>query len=228
MDKGIRTYRLPRIATIWIMVAIGILSVPAQEYRFEAGISAGASGYLGDVNQSNVLKNPGFSGEVLLRYLINKRFAVKGSIATAGISGNSADFTNMFPNGENYSFSAQYYDVSVAFEFNFLNFGMGSDYRKLKRMTPYLSLGFGAAYSSCKEFAMDIPISIGAKYKLTRRLNLGLEVRARMMLGDKIDGLTDLYNVKSSMMKNTDWCPTLMIGISYEFGEICKICHYVE
>ena len=23
-------------------------------------------------------------------------------------------------------------------------------------------------------------------------------------------------------------CPTLMLSISYEFGEICKICHYVK
>ena len=79
-----------------------------------------------------------------------------------------------------------------------------------------------------RSFAVNIPISAGAKFKLTNRWNLGLEMRARMMLGDKIDGLSDLYNVKSSFMKNTDWCPTLMVSISYEFGEICKICHYVE
>ena len=73
-----------------------------------------------------------------------------------------------------------------------------------------------------------IPIGVGAKYKLKSRINLGVEMRAKMMLGDKIDGLTDLRGMNSSFMKNTDWCPTLMFGISYEFKEVCKTCHYVE
>lgn len=216
-----------KVVVLTILIA-STATAAAQDYRYEAGVGLGISGYLGDVNQSNVLKNPGFSGEAFFRYLINKRFAVKAGISTAGISGNSADFDNKFPNGEQYSFSARYYDAAVAFEFNFLNFGMNDDYRKLKRITPYLSLGIGGAYSSCKAFALNIPIGFGAKYKISRRWNLGLEMRARMMLGDKIDGLSDLRNMKSSFMKNTDWCPTLMLSVSYEFGEICKICHYVD
>ncbi len=228
MDTTTGSYKM-RQKLILLLASLAIFPcATAQEYRFEAGVAAGISGYLGDVNQSNVVKNPGFSGSLLFRYLINKRFAVKIDATTAGISGNSADFTNMFPDGQQYSFSERYYDVAAAFEFNFLNFGMNDDYRKLKRITPYLSLGFGAAYSSSGSFVPHIPISIGAKYKLARQWNLGLEVRARMMLNDKVDGLSDLYNIDSSFMKNTDWCPTLMVSVSYEFGEICKICHYVE
>lgn len=228
MKNAVRTYGRKRIWAIIVALMATLLPATAQDYRFEAGGGLGISGYLGDVNQSNVLKNPGFSGELLFRYLINKRFALKTSLATASISGNSADFKNVYPNNAQYAFDAQYYDAAVAFEFNFINFGMNTDYRNLKRLVPYLSLGLGASYSSCSAFAVNIPISAGAKFKLTNRWNLGLEMRARMMLGDKIDGLSDLYNVKSSFMKNTDWCPTLMVSISYEFGEICKICHYVE
>lgn len=228
MKKIVETYNLRLKLIILSIIAMSALPSSAQDYRYEAGGAAGISGYLGDVNQSNVLKNPGFSGGLLFRYLINKRFAVKVDLTTAKISGNSADFSNKFPDGEQFAFSAQYYDAAVAFEFNFLNFGMNNDYRKLKRITPYLSLGLGAAYSSKKAFVPNIPISFGAKYKITDRLNLGLEMRARMMLNDKADGLSDLYKVSSSFMKNTDWCPTLMVSISYEFGEICKICHYVD
>lgn len=228
MDKRDRTYNLRRILIITMIILTAAIPVSAQDYRYEGGAAAGISGYLGDVNQSNVLKHPGFSGGFLFRYLINKRFAVKVDLTAAKISGNSADFKNMYPEGTQYAFSEQYYDAAVAFEFNFLNFGMNNDYRKLKRITPYLSLGVGAAYSSSKAFVPNIPISFGAKYKLTNRMNLGLEMRARMMLNDKADGLSDLYKIGSSFMKNTDWCPTLMVSISYEFGEICKICHYVD
>ena len=94
----------------------------------------------------------------------------------------------------------------MAFEFNFLNFGMNDDYRKLKRISPYLSLGLGATYSTSKNFVPNIPISFGAKYKINRRLNLALEMRARMMLGDGVDGLKDLYGVESGVLKNNDWC----------------------
>ncbi len=230
MDNTVEKNMKQRFRAILIGALVALLPsmAMAQEYRYEAGGGLGVSGYLGDVNQSNVLKNPGFSGELFFRYLINKRFALKASLATAGISGDSNDFKNVFPEGQQYSFSAQYYDAAVAFEFNFFNYGMNDDYRHLKRLSPYLSLGLGGAYSSASSFAVNIPIGIGAKFKLAHRWNLGLEMRARMMLGDKIDGLSDLRGIKSSAMKNTDWCPTLMVSISYDFGEICKICHYVD
>lgn len=161
----VKTYSL-RIATLLAALLISV-SVTAQEYRYEAGIGGGISGYLGDVNQSNVLKHPGFAGNALFRYLINKRFAVKADFTVASISGNSDDFANKFPDNAHYEFSHTYFDLGVAFEFNFLNFGMNDDYRKLKRISPYLSLGLGATYSTSKNFVPNIPISFGAKYKST-------------------------------------------------------------
>ena len=124
MKNAVRTYGRKRIWAIIVALMATLLPATAQDYRFEAGGGLGISGYLGDVNQSNVLKNPGFSGELLFRYLINKRFALKTSLATASISGNSADFKNVYPNNAQYAFDAQYYDAAVAFEFNFMNFGM--------------------------------------------------------------------------------------------------------
>lgn len=56
----VKTYSL-RIATLLAALLISV-SVTAQEYRYEAGIGGGISGYLGDVNQSNVLKHPGLPG----------------------------------------------------------------------------------------------------------------------------------------------------------------------
>lgn len=227
MKNRVRTYSFRLFAALMLLL-LPTVTATAQDYRYEGGVQGGVSGYLGDLNQSNVLKRPGYSAGLLFRYLINKRFAVKADLTTASISGNSDDFSNKFPDDAHYEFSEKYFDLGVAFEFNFLNFGMNDDYRKLKRITPYLSLGLGVTYSTSKAFVPNIPISFGAKYKLTRRLNLGLEVRARMMLGDGVDGMKDLYQVESGALKNTDWCPTMMLSLSYEFGEICKICHYVK
>ena len=107
MKNAVRTYGRKRIWAIIVALMATLLPATAQDYRFEAGGGLGISGYLGDVNQSNVLKNPGFSGELLFRYLINKRFALKTSLATASISGNSADFKNVYPNNAQYAFDAQ-------------------------------------------------------------------------------------------------------------------------
>ena len=50
------------------------------------------------------------------------------------------------------------------------------------------------------------------------------------VFGDKVDGkyLTDLYGIKSSFLKNTDWYSTLTVGISYEFGPRCATCHRID
>ena len=93
------------ILLLLLIVTMGGRSAMAQDYRYEGGVAAGISGYLGDVNQSNVLKNPGFAGGVSFRYMLNKRFAVKAELSTAKISGNSADFENKFPQDVQYLFS---------------------------------------------------------------------------------------------------------------------------
>ena len=83
-----------------------------------------------------------------------------------------------------------------------------------------MSLGLGASLSSSSgntHVAFSIPIGLGVKYKLSRRVNLALEFTMTKVFGDKIDSdsLTDLYLIKSSFLKNTDWYSSLSIGISY-------------
>ena len=50
------------------------------------------------------------------------------------------------------------------------------------------------------------------------------------VLGDKADGrdLTDLYLIKSSFIKNTDWYSTLLFSVSYELGERCIGCNRLD
>ena len=50
------------------------------------------------------------------------------------------------------------------------------------------------------------------------------------VFGDNVDSreLTDLYQIKSSFLKNTDWYSTLMFSVSYEFGERCVTCHRID
>ncbi len=215
-----------------ILVAVSACSMAfAQDYRYEIGGAIGMSGYLGDANKGNFLKHPGFAGGALFRYLPNYRWALKANLYTAGISGNSANETNVYPEGKTYSFSSQLYDLGAQMEFNFFDYGFGPTYKKLKRLTPYMTVGIGGTLSSTSghtAFAVNIPMGVGLKFKLKERLNLGFEFTMRKVFGDKVDGLSDLNGIKSSFAKNTDWYSFTVFSITYEFSKRCTTCHYVD
>ena len=141
--------------------------------------------------------------------------------------------TNVFPDGHTFRFSTTFYELSELFEFNFLPYGMGESYRKLKRITPYITAGLGATMWSVDGktgAAFTIPFGVGVKYKPSRRLNIGLEFLMKKTFTDRLDGamLDDPYGIKSSFMKNTDWYSTLTVTVTYEFSKRCEVCNYKD
>lgn len=204
-----------------------------ETYKFDLGAGIGMSGYLGDANESSLFSHPGLAANASLRYLLNTRFALRGMLNIATLSGSTADMENVLPEAAVYDFKSSLYDLQVRGEFNFFSYGIGESYKKLSRITPYLALGLGVSMASCqgKNFtAMTIPMAFGVKYKIRPRLNLGLEFSMTKVLGDHVDGpdLSDLYLIKSSFIKNTDWYSTLQLSVSYEFGERCVECHRLD
>lgn len=215
---------------VLVVLIVTAATAKAQDYRFEVGGAIGMSGYLGDANNGNLLKKPGYVAGGVFRYIINSRMALKANLLTASISGNSANLQNVYPDGQNYEFKSQLYDLGAQFEFNFLNYGIGSKYLKLKRISPYLTLGAGLTMASGdgEGITLNVPMGVGVKYKLSERLNLGLEFTMRMSMSDKLDGLKDLNGIASGFAKNTDWYSFTMVSITYEFSKRCRTCHYVE
>jgi predicted porin len=154
-------------------------------------------------------------------------------LSTLSLSGNTADLDNVLPEGKEYSFSSQVYDLGVRYEFNFFSYGIGETYKRLRRWSPYLTLGVGATLATCdgnNAFGVNIPMGAGIKYKLKERLNLGIEFTMTKVFNDHVDGrdLSDLTTIKSSFVKNNDWYSRFTIGITYEFGKRCETCHYVD
>lgn len=219
---------------ITLVCLLSVVPARAQEdYRFDIGGGVGMTGYLGDANTSNFLAHPGWDVQALLRYMVNPRFAFKTNLYVGSISGNSADMTNVFPEGMTFKFNTTFYEVGELFEFNFFNYGMGERYRKLKRCSPYITAGLSMLLWSNDDkagFTVAIPMGIGVKYKLSRRVNLGFEFLMKKTLSDKVDGKigADPYGIKHAFMKNTDWLSTMTFTISYEFSERCRACNYKE
>ena len=90
-----------------IVAALCALAAGAQQYRFEIGPALGMSGYLGDVNNSNVFKHPGIAGGAVFRYNPNSRWALKANLLYASISGNSADMQSQLPAGQTLDFKSR-------------------------------------------------------------------------------------------------------------------------
>lgn len=204
-----------------------------EEYKFDLGLSLGMSGYIGDANGSNPYARPGIGAAASMRYLVNTRWAFRAMLTTASLSGSTANMANVLPEGKVYDFKSQIYDLGVRAEFNFFNYGIGESYKQLSRISPYLAVGLGVTLASTEgntSVAPSLPMAFGVKYKLRPRLNLGLEFTMAKVFGDKIDSqqLTDLYKIKSSFLKNTDWYSALLLSISYEFGKRCVTCHRID
>ncbi len=214
------------------ITAAGLLCVcPATgqsaPYKFDIGAQLGMSGYIGDANRSNPFAHPGFDGEISMRYLPDTRWALRAVLSTFSLSGDTRDMSDVLPSGAAYSFSAQAYELSVRGEFNFLPYGIGETYKRLRRWSPYLTVGVGAALSASggsTTVVPTVPMGAGIKFKATPRLNLGLEFTMTKAFGDHIDGaeLADLNGIKTAFYKNTDWYSRLTIGVSYEFGPRCE------
>lgn len=226
---------LTRAVATMLMIAAAVVAYaqrPGEEsYKFDFGLGLGMSGYLGDANQSNLYKHPGFAANASFRYLFDSRWSVRGTLTTASLKGNTADWSNFVP--EHIAFTSQVYDLGARGEFNFFGFGIGETYKRLKRWTPFLGLGVGVTLSSSegKSYAgFNIPMSFGFRYKVSKRFNLEAVFTMTKTFSDHVDGalLTDLYQIKSSFLKNTDWYSTLTIGFTYEFGKRCVTCHRVD
>ena len=220
-------------ATISIAAGAAPAQGDVESYKFDIGASLGMSGYLGDANSSNMFAQPGFAGTASFRYLAGSRFAVRAMLTAASLSGNSAKYSNVFPDNAVFDFNGMVYDLEARAEFNFFPYGIGETYKKMRRWTPYLSVGLGLTMAMCDDdtaFGPSIPMGFGFKFKLKERLNLFTEFAVIKVFNDHIDGkdLSDLATIKSSFLKNNDWYSRFTVGISYEFGKRCETCHYVD
>ena len=131
-----------------------------------------------------------------------------------------------------YTFDNSLVDVGFAYEYNFLPYGTGRDYRGAQRLSPYAMIGLGATYVNMKGgdsksvLTANLPIGLGVKYKVSERMNVGLEWALHFSLSDELDGQKDPYGIKSSgLFKNTDSYSTLQLTFSYSFMAKCKTCH---
>jgi hypothetical protein len=216
---------------------VGVSAQGEAEYRAEIGGGAGLMSYQGDLNGS-VLKGLQPAATLMAKYKPNPRMAWSLALSYGRLKG-SYDETATFmpatpeqgtpeqgqmPNLAPYEFKRGVADVALAFEYNFLPYGTGREYRGAKPLVPFVTAGLGVTAAS--NAAMNMHLGAGVKYKMAQRWNLTLTWRAVFTTTDKLDGLEAPYGIKSQgMFKNTDGYTHLQLTLSYDLWAKCKTCH---
>lgn len=129
----------------------------------------------------------------------------------------------------NYSFNNSLIDLAAIYEYNFLPYGTGRDYRGAKRLTPFVMGGMGLTMvktTDKTQAAMIVPLGLGVKYKMSERVNIGLEWAVCFSTSDWLDGVKDPYDIQSSgLFKNTDAYQRLQLSLTYSFSARCLNCN---
>lgn len=225
--------RIILMATV-MTIATTTHSLKAQEanYKWSGGMRLGMAGYLGEYSGATPFSSPGFTASTIWSYQHDVRWSFTAIAGYSLVKGSASNISGVYPEGVPGSFTASVIDICVRAEFNFFPYGIGETYKGLKRWTPYLAAGLGVVGAKAKgtSFAVapDIPIAFGVRYKIKPRLNLMAEISFAKTFTDVIDGVKDIYGIKSEWFKNTDWTAAVVIGFTYEFGERCPTCHYVD
>lgn len=207
---------------IFILVSLSISKVYSQGFNVEPGITVGSSYYLGDINHTKQFYSPGLTYGIALRHNYNDYYALRLNILRATISGNDADFENMYQKIRAHSFSNTIYEFGLQGEFNFLSFTS----QIKKDNAPYITFGVAfVASNNFSSYSAGFPVGIGYKFAPIKKMTISAEWVFRLTTSDKLDLLEPIINSKQITKSNTnDWYSIAGITLSYNFQSDKKWC----
>jgi len=203
-----------------ILILLLLPAISGAQY-WEAGAFAGLSNYLGDLtanSQTIYMQNSGFSGAVFARYNINDMTAVRLALGYQGLSGTDVLANNEAIRMRNLSFTSDVIELALTGELNLPGY---QPYNLSRPLSPFLFAGISAFYynpvanlagvnvklrplgtegqglpdrpARYASIAMAIPMGLGVKYAVTDKLNIGIELGARMTFTDYLDDVSGTY-----------------------------------
>jgi hypothetical protein len=215
----LKSIKVKKIVFLLILIS-SFGTISAQRLNLEPGVFIGTSYYLGDVNHARQFYSPGLSLGLIARYPINEHYAVRLNLLRAKISGNDADFSNLYQQTRGYSFENTIYEIGLLTEFNFLSY---SSFIK-KSYTPFITIGLAVAISQAT--ALSIPIGIGWKYSLGKKMTLSAEWVFRNTTTDELDLLLPAESTSKQItnLNNVDWYSIAGITMTYNISSDKKWC----
>ncbi|RZK82668.1 MAG: hypothetical protein EOO92_00935 [Pedobacter sp.] len=187
--------------------------------NLEIGLSGGAAGYIGDLNQTEYFKPSGVALGGYFKANINPYWAIGLHFNYGKIKANDLENSNAQFRQRGMNFNSSLREVSTQVEFNFLEYFAGGG---TKNFTPYIYSGAGLVFFSPKgtyespvtgeleeyklrfyltegqsnayrNFALSIPYGIGAKVRLKENWGLFAQVGYRTAFTDYLDDVSGNY-----------------------------------
>ena len=192
-----------------------VQSFVAYSQTWEVGISAGASGYMGDIAPIKPYNFTDLALGGLVKRNFNGYWSAKAGFMMGKIRGRDASSSNAYQVDRNLDFRSDINELSLQVEFNFFNYlpgvlpGFGS-----KRISPYIFSGAAAVtynpvtdYNGSelelrpletegikyKNYAISIPYGAGVKYNLKGNWNIVGEIGYRTAFTDYLDDVSGRY-----------------------------------
>jgi len=186
------------------------LTMEGQVFRInsEAGVFAGVSYYLGNINPRGQFYSPGVAAGALFKHNFTEHHVLRINVFYGQLKGNDLDFSNTYQQMRVISFKTSLMDCHVGYEFNFLPYIIN---RKKKSQTPYIFVGLGYSLiqtttTSTANDHLTIPFGVGYKYRYNEKIAFGCEWGLRKAFNDRLDGiLSPGYDGKHTPNHNTDW-----------------------
>jgi len=209
-----------RILLLFMFSFFTAAAVKGQMYytALEAGVSAGASQYFGDLNEHYGLKTPNFAGGAIIRRRLNSYISAKFVAHYTNVGYDDQMNTAPYQKERNLNFKSTIVEMALQAEFNFFSYVTGV---KEHRWTPYLTGGVGmfyydpyTEYDGRKVYLRPLgtegqfagygkrkysttsacfPVGAGVKYWIKGGVNLSLEIADRLTLTDYLDDVSSTY-----------------------------------
>ncbi|MFC4211455.1 DUF6089 family protein [Pedobacter lithocola] len=189
---------------------------------WEIGVSAGGAGYIGDLNQNNLLQISGFNGGFFVKRNFNSYIGVRLNYTYGQIQANDANSSNQQFVDRNLKFKTALNEGSAILDFNFFDYQINGGNR---RFTPYLFAGVGfvnfkptAKYDGTTyrldryateerenpypTTVLTIPYGAGLRYNYKDTWSIFTEIGYRTPLTDYIDDVSGVYPVNQAIVGN--------------------------
>ncbi|RKD13718.1 hypothetical protein BCY91_09110 [Pelobium manganitolerans] len=197
---------------VFILSFFGFCSLAAAQ-TWELGLTGGAMGYMGDLNQNNplALNHPALG--LTVKRNIDSYWAIKFGVLQGKISDDESKSKYQQEINRNLSFFSPVTEGSVSLEFNLFDYGF--EFRQ-KRFTPFLFAGVALAgfnpktdfngdvyelvyyktegqAEEYKTIAFSVPYGAGVKYNFGRYFNIIGEIGYRNTNTDYLDDVSGVY-----------------------------------
>lgn len=219
--------------TLLLIVLLSTQISSAQINEF--GIFVGGSNFIGDVGATDYISPNNSAFGAIYKWNRSPRHSFRTSLTFSSLEGVDKDSDDASRQLRGFEFNNSILEFSLGMEFNFFDFDL---HKGEKTSTPYLYSGITVtkhdnfSFSSIGDIqktsdssiAYGIPMVLGYKATLSTDFIIALEVGARYVFSDQLDGSGIKSENSFGNLNNNDWYTFTGITLTYTFGRNPCFC----